>query len=337
MKSIVLSEYGPPDVLQLKEVEKPRPKRDEILIRIRATSLTTPDLLVRSGRAVSLRDFTMPGPFWLINVMYFGLRKPRVTILGTEFSGEVETVGADVKRFKEGDQLFGYLGQRMGANAEYLCMPQNGMVAHKPTNMTFEEAAVIPYGALMALNLLKVVNILPGQKVLINGASGGLGSAAVQIAKNHFGAQVTGVCSTPRVELVKSLGAGKVIDYTKEDFTQSGDTYDVIFDISGKSSFSLTKSSLSQNGRHLYASFKMKQVFQMLWTSIAGSKKVICALSPEKPENLLHVKELIEAGKIRAAIDRSFPLEQTPEAHRYVEGGHKKGHIAITVEPNDKT
>ena len=337
MKAIVYTEYGPPEVLQLKEVEKPTPKDNEILIRIYATSVTYGDVMVRNRSAVSLRKFTMPGPFWLINVMFFGFRKPKITILGAELAGEIEAIGKDVKLFREGDQVFGYRGQSMGAYAEYLCMPEDGMVAIKPANMTYEEAAVVPYGALMALNLLRKVNIQPGQKVLVNGASGGIGSAAVQLAKSHFGAEVTGVCSTPRLELVKSLGADKVIDYTKEDFTKSGETYDLIFDILGKSSWSRCKSSLSQNGRYLLASFKMRQLFQMLWTKIIGSKKVICALALQKPEDLIFIKELIEAGKIKAAIDKRYPLEQTAEAHRYVEEGLKKGHIVITVEHNNKT
>jgi NADPH:quinone reductase-like Zn-dependent oxidoreductase len=337
MKAIVYTEYGPPEVLQLQEVERPTPKENELLIRIYATSVSYGDVIVRNGNAVSLRKFTMPEPFWLINAMFFGLRRPRITTLGSEFAGEIEAIGKDVKRFKKGDQVFGYRGQSMGANAEYLCMPEDGMVAIKPANMTYEEAAVVPFGALVALNLLRKVDIQPGQKVLVNGASGGIGSAAVQLAKSHFGARVTGVCSTPRLELVTSLGADKVIDYTQEDFTQSGETYDVIFDILGKSSWSRCKSSLSQNGRYLLASFKMKQLFQMLWTSMIGSKKVICALSPEKIEDLIFVKELIEAGKIKAAIDKRFPLEQTAEAHRYVEKGLKKGHIVITVEHNNKT
>ncbi|HEY9246072.1 MAG TPA: NAD(P)-dependent alcohol dehydrogenase, partial [Candidatus Methanoperedens sp.] len=256
-------------------------------------------------------------------------------ILGSEFAGEVESVGKSVKSFKPGDQVFGYLGQSMGAYAEYLCMPENGCVTIKPANMTYEEAAVVPYGAIMALNLLRKMNIQPGQKVLINGASGGIGSAAVQIAK-YFRAEVTGVCGTPRLEFVISLGADKVIDYTKEDFTQSGKTYDLIFDILGKSSFSGCKNSLSQNGRYLLASFKMKQLFQMLWTEMAGSKKVICAIASGSKEDLISVKELIEAGKIKAAIDRSYPLEQIAEAHRYVEKGHKKGHVVITVEHKNK-
>jgi len=224
----------------------------------------------------------------------------------------------------------------MGAYAEYLCMPEDGLVAIKPANMTYEEAAVVPMGAIMASSLLRKVNIQSGQKVLINGASGGIGSIAVQLAKNS-GAEVTGVCGTRRLEYVKSLGADKVVDYTKEDFAQSGETYDLIFDILGKSSFSRCRSSLSQNGRYLLASFKMRQLFQMLWTKIIGSKKVICAMASEKSEDLIFLKELIEAGKIKSVIDRRYPLEQIAEAHRYVEKGHKKGNVVITVGHNNKT
>jgi NADPH:quinone reductase-like Zn-dependent oxidoreductase len=246
-------------------------------------------------------------------------------------AGEIESVGKDVKLFREGDQVFGYRGMSMGANADYLCMPEDGCVAIKPANMTYEEAAVVPYGAMMALSLLGKVNIQSGQKVLINGASGGIGSAAVQLAKSLFGANVTGVCSTPRLELVKSLGADRVIDYTREDFTESGETYDLIFDILGKSSFSHCKGSLEQNGRYLLASFKMGHLAHMLWTRIIGSRKVICAMASDRKEDLVRVKELIEAGKIKAVIDRRFPLEQTADAHRYVETGHKKGHVVIRV------
>jgi len=337
MKAIVYEKFGPPEVLQLKEVEKPTPKDNQVLIKIYATSVQYGDLVARNSRNISPREFHMPFLFWLINQVVFGFRKPKVTILGAELAGKVEAVGKDVTRFREGDQIFGYVGSSMGANAEYLCMPEDGMVASKPANMTFEEAAVVPYGAFVALNLLRKVNIQGGQKVLINGASGGIGSAAVQLAKSHFGAQVTGVCSTPRLEYVKSLGADQVIDYTKEDFTTSGDTYDLIFDILGKSSFSRCKSSLKPNGRYLLASFKMKQLFQMLWTSLIGSKKVICAIASEKTQDLIFIKELVEAGKIKSIIDRCFPLEQTAEAHRYVEKGFKKGHIVITVEHNNKT
>ncbi len=330
MKAIVYQKYGPPDVLQLKEVEKPTPKDNEVLIRIYATTVTPGDCRVRS--------FKVPPLFWLYARIQFGLRKPKRTILGSDLAGEIESVGKDVKLFREGDQVFGYRGMSMGANAEYLCMSEDGCVAIKPTNMTYEEAAVVPYGAIMALSLLRKVNIQPGQKVLVNGASGGLGSAAVQLAKSHFGAEVTGVCSTPRLELVKSLGADKVIDYTREDFAKSGETYDLIFGIFGKKlSFSRCKSSLSENGRYLLASFKMRPLFQMLWTKMIGSKKVICAMAGESHEDLVFIKELIEAGKIKSVIDKRYPLEQTAEAHRYVETGLKKGHIVITVEHNDKT
>ena len=223
----------------------------------------------------------------------------------------------------------------MGANAEYLCLPEDGLVAIKPVNMRYEEAATVPYGALTALSLLRKANIQRGQKVLVNGASGSIGSAAVQLAR-YFGAEVTGVCSTPRMEFVKTLGADKVIDYTREDFTKNGETYDLIFDILGKSSFSSCKNSLKQNGIYLLASFKMKQLFQMLWTSRTGGKKVICALSSENPKDLLFIKELVEAGKIKSVIDRCYPLEQTAEAHRYVEEGHKTGSVIITMENHHK-
>jgi len=224
----------------------------------------------------------------------------------------------------------------MGAYAEYLCMPANGTLAMKPANMTFEEAAVVPYGAIMALYLLRRQNIRPGQKVLVNGASGGIGSAAVQLAK-YYGAEVTGVCGTPRLEYVRSLGADKVIDYGKEDFTGNGETYDLIFDILGKGSFSRCKGSLAPNGRYLLASFKMRELLQMLWTSIIGGKRVLCVLAPGSREDLLSVKELIEAGKIKTIIDRCYPLERAADAHRYVEQGHKKGNVVITIGHADKT
>lgn len=335
MKAIVYTKYGPPDVLHLEEVEKSAPKDNEVLIRVYATSVNFGDITARNFRDISPREFNMLFLFWIIGKITFGLGKPKINILGSEFAGEIESAGKDVKSFKKGDKVFGYLGQSMGAYAEYLCMPENGCVAIKPTNMTYEEAAVVPYGAIMALNLLRKMNIQPGQKVLVNGASGGIGSASVQIAK-YFGAEVTGVCGTPRLEFVKSLGADKVIDYTKEDFTLNGETYDLIFDILGKSSFSRCKNSLKQNGRYLLASFKMKQLFQMLWTKMAGSKKVICALAIDKQEDLVFIKELIEAGKIKSVIDRRFPLEQTAVAHKYIEKGHKKASVVITVGHNNK-
>ena len=337
MKAIVYQRYGSPDVLELKEVEKPTPKDNEVLIRIYATPVNYGDIMVRNFRNMPLSKFNMPLPLWLPVRIMFGFRKPRIKILGTDLAGEIESVGKDVKLFKEGDQVFGYRGPSFGANAEYLCMPEDGLVAIKPANMTYEEAATVPYGAMTALNLLRKVNIQSGQKVLINGASGGIGSHAVQLAKSHFGAEVTGVCGTPRLELVKSLGANKVIDYAKEDFTKSGETYDFIFDILGKSSFSRCKSSLKQNGRYLLASFKMTQLFQMLWTSMIGSKKVICGMASYRTEDLIFIKELIEAGKIKSVIDRRYPLEQIAEAHRYVEQGHRKGNVVMTLEHNRKT
>ena len=335
MKAVVYTEYGPPDVLQLTEVEKPAPRDNEILIRNHATTVNIGDIWARNFKNITPSRFTMPLPLWLPSRMYFGVRRPRINILGSEFAGEIEETGKDVKRFRKGDQVFGYRGQSMGANAEYLCVPEDGLVTIKPANMTYEEAATVPYGALTALSLLRKVNIQRGQKVLINGASGGIGSAAVQLAR-YFGAEVTGVCSTPRLEFVKALGADKVIDYTREDFTKNGGTYDLIFDILGKSSFSNCQNSLKRNGIYLLASFKMKQLFQMLWTSMRNGKKVICTLSSENPKDLIFIKELVEAGQIKSIIDRCYPLEQTAEAHRYVEKGCKTGSVIITVEHNNK-
>jgi NADPH:quinone reductase-like Zn-dependent oxidoreductase len=330
MKAIMYTEYGTPEVLQLQEVPKPTPKDDELLIRVHAVSIGIGDLWARNFKAITPGRFSMPGLFWLPARMYFGFSKPKVNILGAEFSGQVESVGKNVKLFKPGDAVFGYRGQSMGANAEYLCVSENSLVAPKPANMTHDEAAVTPYGALTALNLLRSVNIQPGQKVLINGASGGIGSAALQLAK-YYGAEVTGVCSTPGMEFVKSLGADHVIDYTKEDFTKNNQTYDLIFDIMNKSSFAQCKDSLNENGRYLLASFKLKQLLQMLWTSMFGTKKVICALSGEKIEDLLFIKELVEKGRIKSIIDKRFPLEKTADAHRYVESGDKKGKVVITI------
>ena len=330
MKAIVCEKYGPPEVLQLKEVAKPAPKDDEVLIRVLATSVNFGDVMARNFKAVSPRKFNMPFLIWVISKLSFGIHHPKITIQGSEFAGEIELIGKDVKRFKKGDPVFGFSMQTFGAYAEYLCLPETGNLAIKPSNLTYEQSAVVPYGSIMALNLLKKVNIKPEQKVLVNGASGAIGSMAVQLAK-HYGAEVTGVCGTPRLEFVKSLGADQVMDYTKEDFTQNGQTYDLIFDILGKGSFSKFKSSLKPNGVLLFASFKMKQLAQMLWTALAGSRKVICAFAPGSAEDLMTIKELIEAGKIKASIDRRFPLEQIAEAHRYVEQGRKKGNVVITV------
>ena len=331
MKAIVYTQYGEPDVLSMKEVEKPYPKGNEVLIRIRAVSVNYGDLIARNFKNISAKEFNMPLLFWILARFGFGLKEPKIKILGNTFSGEIESIGKDVRKFREGEQVFGYTGEKMGTYAGYLCIPENGIIAVKSSNMTFEEASCIPYGTIMALSLLKKANIEHGQKVLIIGASGGIGSAAVQLAKHHYGAIVTGVCSTTSIEYVKSLGADKVIDYKKEDFTKSEETYNLIFDILGKVSFSAYKPLLKHNGICLFASFKTKKIIQMLWTSTVGGKKVVCALAIPKTEDLLFIKRLAEEGKLKAVIDKCFPLEQTAEAHKYMESGNRRGNVIIKV------
>lgn len=330
MKAVIYTEFGPPEVLHVADVPAPTPKDDEVLIRVHATPVAYGDLLARNFKAVTSQEFNMPLPLLLPMRLAFGIRKPKVNILGSEFAGEVEAVGSAVTRFKPGDPVMGYLGQRMGAYAEYLCMAETGSLALKPASMTHEQAAAVPYGAIMATSLLRRANIQPGHKVLINGASGGIGSVAVQLAR-HYGAEVTGVCGTPRLEYVKALGADHVIDYTREDFTCNGETYDLIFDVLGKRSFPQVKGSLKPDGVYLLASFKTRHLLQMLRTKISGSQQVICTLTSETPEDLDFVRELAEAGKFKSIVDRVFPMEQAAAAHRYAESGRKQGAVVITA------
>jgi NADPH:quinone reductase-like Zn-dependent oxidoreductase len=322
MKAIVYERYGPPEVLHLKEVAKPIPIEDEVLIRIYATTATLYDCWARSS--------TAPPGFWLFSRIGSGLRKPKQPILGTELAGETEAVGAEVTRINAGDQVFGF-SSSLGAYAEYICMPE-GAVGIKPANMTYEEAAAVPQGALTALHFLRKVNVQSGGKVLIFGASGGVGGYAVQLAKHHFGAEVTGVCSTSKIEYVKSLGADQVIDYTKEDFTKNGQTYDVIFDTVGKSPVLRSSRSLHKEGFYLFTTFGIPKLFPFLWLTLRTSQKVIMGLVEESSEDLLFLKELIEDGKIKAVVDRRYPLEQAADAHRYVETGQKKGQVVITID-----
>jgi NADPH:quinone reductase-like Zn-dependent oxidoreductase len=331
MKAIVYTEYGIPDVLKIQEVEKPSPKDNEVLIRVRAVSVNFGDIIARNFKNVSPREFNMPFLFWIMARFAFGLSKPKIPILGNCFAGEIETIGKDVKQFKKGGQVFGYVGEQMGAYAEFLVMSESGILTAKPSNMTFDEACCVPYGALMALRLLRKVNISKGQKVLVHGASGAIGSAAIQLVKYFFDGEVTGVCATPSLEYVKTLGADKVMDYTKEDFTKGTGTYDLIIDVLGKGTFSLYKKSLKPNGVYLSVSFKMKKLFQMLWTSLMGGKKVVCSLATPDQKDLEFIKGLVENGKLKSSIDKRFPLEQTAEAHLYVEAGVKKGNVVIVV------
>jgi len=327
MKAIVCQEYGPPEVLKLKEVEKPAPGDNEVLIRIYATSVTTGDCNARGF------SFIPPGLGLLARLM-LGFKKPKIEILGSVLSGKIESAGKNVSLFTRGDQVFGVDGEALGTYAEYVCMAEDSVLALKPVNMSHEEAAVIPFGALTALYFLREKgNIQNGQKVLINGASGNTGMAAVQIAK-YFGAEVTGVCSTKNIDLVKTLGADKVIDYTKEDFTQNGESYDLIFDpVVGKTSFSASKKVMAPKGHYLAVAGGLKEMVQMLWTSIIGGRKVIFGggMDCEKKEYLVFLKELIEAGHLKSVIDKSYSLEQMVEAHRYIESGEKKGNVAVTL------
>jgi 2-desacetyl-2-hydroxyethyl bacteriochlorophyllide A dehydrogenase len=319
MKAIVYTKYGTPEVLMLKEVEKPIPKDNEILIKIKATAVNSGDWRLRKADPYAVR-------------LFFGLIKPKNNILGGVLSGEIEAVGKDVKRFKVGDEVFGSsaLSSGFGAYAEYKCLSEEAVLALKPANITHNEAAVIPFGGTTALHFIKKAGIVSGQKVLIYGASGAVGSAAVQLAK-HFGAHVTGVCSTANIDLVKSLGADKVIDYTKDDFTKNGEKYDVIFETVNKTSLSRNLKSLKPKGILILSAAGMSEMIRGAWISMTNTQKILTGVNSENAEDMVFLKELIEAGKLKPVIDRTYPLEQMAEAHAYVEKGHKRGNVAIVI------
>jgi 2-desacetyl-2-hydroxyethyl bacteriochlorophyllide A dehydrogenase len=333
MKAIVWTEYGPPDVLQLKEVEKPVPKDDEVLIKIHDTTVTAGDCEMRRLELPLMLSFPVR--------LYAGFLRPkRIPILGQELAGEVESVGKDVKRFKEGDQVFGTTGFGFGAYAEYICLPEEpndtqGALATKPTKLTYEEAAAVPTAGFEALHFLRKVNIHRGKKVLIIGAGGSIGTFSVQLAK-HFGAEVTGVDSTEKLDMLRSIGVNHVIDYTKEDYTNNGESYDLIIDVVGKSSVARRLKLLKQDGYYFLAYAGLSHIVLGMWTSMTSNKKVKIESASQKQEDLIFIKELIEAGKLKSIIDRRYPLEQTAEAHRYVETGQKKGNVVITVVHNNK-
>ena len=328
MKAIVWSKYGSPEGLQLKEVEKPVPDDDEILIKVHATTVTAGDCEMRRLKLPLMLSFPVR--------LYAGLQRPkRISVLGQELAGEVTEVGARVKSYKKGDQVFGTTGFGFGAYAEYICLPEDpddaqGTLAAKPTNLTYEEAAAVPTAALEALHFLRKADIQPGKKVLIVGAGGSIGTFSVQLAR-HFGAEVTGVDSTEKLDLLRSVGANHVIDYTKEEYTNSGETYDLIIDVVGRNSVSRRLKLLKPDGYYFLAYAGLSHILLGIWTSIMSNKKLKIESASQKKEDLIFLKELIEAGKLNSIIDRRFPLELVPEAHRYVETGRKKGNVVITV------
>lgn len=328
MRVVVYEEYGPPEVLQVMEVEKPTPKDNEILIKTHATTVTSGDWRVRS--------LNVPVGFGLIMRLVFGISRPKQPILGTELAGVVESVGKDVRKFKPGDRVFAFSDAAMGCYAEYKCMPEDGAVVPIPFNLSFEEAAGISFGGTTALHFLRKAKLRGGEKVLINGASGGVGTVAVQLAK-HFGAHVTGVCSSANMELVRSLGADHVIDYTKEEFSQNGEKYDVIVDTIGNAPFSRSRDSLREGGQLLLLTAELLEMLLAPWRSMTSGKKIIVGTGSGGAEELRFLANLAEKGRFRPVIDQCFPFEMIVEAHRYVDTGRKKGNVIITFTHDDLT
>ena len=324
MKAIVCTKYGSPDVLKIREIKKPVPRDNEVLIRNYATSVTAADYRIRGLNVPLILKLPMR--------LALGFRKPRKDILGMNFAGKIEAVGKAVEHYKVGDAVFGTLGDDCGAYAEYLCVSEEGALATKPVNMTYEEAAVFPFGVFTALSFLRdMAGIQSGEKVLIYGASGAVGTAAVQLAK-YFNTDVTAVCSTENLEWVKALGADMLIDYTREDFTQNGEKYDIIFDTVTKAPLTASIGSLEKNGRYLFTYPDLSYLLRGFWISKTSDKNVITGLAGEKKEDLEYLKKLVEAGKIKSVIDRSYPFKRIVEAHRYADQGHKKGNVAITFK-----
>ena len=322
MKAVVYEQYGPPEVLQFREVEKPVPKDSEVLIKTHAATVTTGDWRLRSLNA--------PYGFRFLMRLMFGFSRPKQPVLGSELAGVVEAVGKDVRKFKVGDPVFVFSDVAMGCHAEYKCMAEDGAVVAKPSSLSFEEAAALSFGGTTALDFLRRGKIQRGDRVLINGTSGAVGTAAVQLAR-HFGALVTGVCSTANVELVKSLGATHVIDYTQQDFTRSGETYDVIVDTVGTAPYSRSKAALKEGGRLLLVLAGLPDMLQAAWVSMTGNRKVIAGPVAVRVEDLLFLAELAEAGEFKPVIDRIYPFEQIVEAHRYVDTGRKKGNVVLAL------
>jgi NADPH:quinone reductase-like Zn-dependent oxidoreductase len=317
MRAVVHDRYGPPDVLRVDEVERPAPADDEVLIRVHATTVNRTDCHRRAAKPFLWRFFS-------------GLLRPRQRILGGEMAGEVEAVGAAVTEFAVGDEVFGTTGPKLGGHAEYLCRRESGIVAHKPTGLTFAEAAAIPDGALAAITCLRRAGVKAGQTILVYGASGSIGTAGVQLAR-HYGAEVTAVCNTANRELARSLGADRVIDYTREDFTKNGETYDVVFDAVGKLTFRRCKGSLKPGGIYI-ATDGLRNFPLSLWTKRFGDKRVSLPLPDWKREDILFLKQLVEAGEYRPVIDRRYPLDDVVEATRYVETGQKVGNVVLTLD-----